>query len=75
MIRYAANSIVFPPGDWYGSLNKLEDARALLQVINGAVDQRDNDVPTSVRHLWRGRMGLDNEENQRLVRLCKAPTP
>ncbi|KAJ3480329.1 hypothetical protein NLJ89_g12286 [Agrocybe chaxingu] len=68
--KYAANVLIFPHGEWLGSL-KPEDASPIIKLLcedlkNGDVKPRGPaEEPFSLRH-WRGRMGMTKEEQKHL---------
>lgn len=55
---HAANALVFPGGDWYGRVNSKEKAKILLD---------GNAEDAGLKKMWRGRMGLDEIEQEKLV--------
>lgn len=74
--RFAGCVVSYPTGDWYGRVMQPDDLDAILEA-NGAkgtaADDDSPDIMTSavdvarkVPHLWRGRMGVD-PENQKLI--------
>ena len=75
--RYAANVLVYPPGDWYGSLTPA-DVPAFLDALsptpktmkeNRANASLASSTSASARFLmshWRGRMGLDKAAAQEI---------
>jgi hypothetical protein len=64
--RYAGNALVYPAGDWWGHINSLEEARALLSYPSTS----DHKSPPheSLRKNWRGRIGMNEIEQEELVR-------
>lgn len=63
--RYAGNAVSFPGGDWWGQCNSLEDVDKLLSELFNS-DPVTLPSP-SVRHMWRGRLGLDEIEQEQLI--------
>lgn len=59
-VRYAANVIAFPQGDWYGMLREESEISTLLHHL------RSNTAEPWWKH-WRGRMGLSPEEQKALL--------
>ncbi|KAF9195294.1 hypothetical protein BGZ51_002809 [Haplosporangium sp. Z 767] len=70
--KYAPNTIMYPSGDWHGNLSELdsEDAQQILfdalgnGGIAGGVRERASD-PVMIEK-WRGRRGLNKEEQMKL---------
>ncbi|KAL0958939.1 hypothetical protein HGRIS_014254 [Hohenbuehelia grisea] len=63
--KHAANLIMFPQGEWLGDL-RAEHASTLLQAILEKQSHTDTEDIPLLPHHWRGRMGLNNEEQQLL---------
>lgn len=66
--RFAGNMIIFPHGDWYGCINQPQDAAAVVDAVHhqSSLEHDDNLPSVGVRHMWRGRMGMSNEQYARL---------
>eukprot|EP00274_Cyanoptyche_gloeocystis_P002273 CAMPEP_0196660500 /NCGR_PEP_ID=MMETSP1086-20130531/40095_1 /TAXON_ID=77921 /ORGANISM="Cyanoptyche gloeocystis , Strain SAG4.97" /LENGTH=318 /DNA_ID=CAMNT_0041994943 /DNA_START=312 /DNA_END=1266 /DNA_ORIENTATION=- len=78
--KWAGNVLVYPVGDWYGTV-KAEHTKDLQLVVRQAVSQStdahsdaDSD-PLLVRHLWRGRLGLDKDAQTALLNKWIAASP
>lgn len=56
---HAANVLVFPGGDWYGLVNEPEKAAAVLA--------GGGEGGPELKKLWRGRMGLNEIQQEELV--------
>jgi hypothetical protein len=54
---FAGNVLVYPAGDWYGYVTPADVPRLIEQVSQGQV----------VKDLWRGRMGLTQQEQLDLI--------
>ena len=56
--RFAGNVLIYPGGDWYGYVSPSDVARLVeCHILAGEV----------VHDLWRGRMGLSQEEQVRMA--------
>ncbi|KAI0049978.1 hypothetical protein FA95DRAFT_1488198 [Auriscalpium vulgare] len=81
--QYAANLLVFPRGDWFGML-RPENVPAVLDSLvlaNSSSVQWSTSVlaeSSPLRTFWRGRAGLDKEEQLQLYQSygsLKVPQP
>ncbi|KAI0916226.1 hypothetical protein AcV5_003222 [Taiwanofungus camphoratus] len=70
--KYAANVLVFPYGDWLGTLQEVDVPRVLDEMLQRhAVSEPDyRTLPPLCPPFWRGRMGLDKEEQIALHSAC-----
>jgi len=61
--KFAANVLVFPWGEWLGNVNQGNISTVLDEILSKdpTVPQVANEPPLCPP-LWRGRMGLDKEE-------------
>ncbi|KAI0701737.1 Sucrase/ferredoxin-like-domain-containing protein [Earliella scabrosa] len=71
--KYAANVLVFPYGDWLGTVQEVDVPRVLDEVLawHGVHRRRRSQPARSLPPLcppyWRGRMGLDKDEQLALA--------
>ncbi|GJE92402.1 hypothetical protein PsYK624_085560 [Phanerochaete sordida] len=68
--KYAANVLVYPWGDWLGNV-KPEDVPQLVETIIRTRTKlsfnSETSPPPFEASIWRGRMGLDKEEQLALI--------
>jgi len=55
---FAGNVLVYPTGDWYGYVTSADVSRLIEHVTQGQI----------VEDLWRGRMGLTQQEQTDFIR-------
>ncbi|KIP09360.1 hypothetical protein PHLGIDRAFT_67712 [Phlebiopsis gigantea 11061_1 CR5-6] len=68
--KYAANVLVFPYGDWLGNIKPEHVPELVARMCRPRSKLQFNPLnspPIHSENLWRGRMGLDKEEQKRLV--------
>ncbi|KAM5532131.1 hypothetical protein V8D89_014224 [Ganoderma adspersum] len=64
--KYAANILVYPTGDWLGSVQESDVPQVVDELLAWHASHRNTtssaDRPRLCPRFWRGRMGLDKEE-------------
>ncbi|OBZ77827.1 Actin patches distal protein 1 [Grifola frondosa] len=60
--KYAANLLVFPHGDWLGTVQAVDVPQILDEIIHRHFSPRIYPEPPLCPPFWRGRMGLTKEE-------------
>ncbi|RDX54459.1 hypothetical protein OH76DRAFT_963791 [Lentinus brumalis] len=69
--KYAANVLVYPYGDWLGTVQEVDVPRILdeLLLFHDAHRSADKltDLPPLCPPFWRGRMGLDKDQQLALI--------
>ncbi|KAH9950727.1 Sucrase/ferredoxin-like-domain-containing protein [Amylocystis lapponica] len=69
--KYAGNLLVFPFGDWLGTLQDFHVSRVLDEILKRhdreAPPATHTEAPPLCPPFWRGRMGLDKEEQLALL--------
>lgn len=60
--RWAANLLVYPQGDWYGTVSQSDVPHLLDSVLEIKHSNGDQ-----VNQFWRGRMGLTTKEQKDLA--------
>ncbi|THH29893.1 hypothetical protein EUX98_g4290 [Antrodiella citrinella] len=66
--KYAANALVFPSGDWLGNLHTQNVPEVLEAVLTQhGVHSNYLDAPALLPHFWRGRMGLNKDQQLNLL--------
>ncbi|KAI0371900.1 hypothetical protein BV20DRAFT_1065228 [Pilatotrama ljubarskyi] len=80
--KYAANVLVYPYGDWLGMVQDFDVPRILDEILAWHAAQKEQlqlarstaqpdapveQLPPLCPHFWRGRMGLDKDEQVQLL--------
>ncbi|PIL27464.1 hypothetical protein GSI_10613 [Ganoderma sinense ZZ0214-1] len=63
--KYAANILVYPSGDWLGSVQESDVPQVVDELLAWHASHRLSsfaDSPPLCPRFWRGRMGLDKED-------------
>ncbi|KAH9919493.1 Sucrase/ferredoxin-like-domain-containing protein [Epithele typhae] len=68
--KYAANVLVFPTGDWLGTVQDFDAPHILDEILarhSGSGVLAHTSAPPLCPPFWRGRMGLDKDEQLALM--------
>ncbi|KAL6300348.1 Sucrase/ferredoxin-like-domain-containing protein [Sparassis latifolia] len=62
--KYAANVLVFPYGDWLGTVQAVDVPGILDEILerHGSAGSHEGQLPPLCPPFWRGRMGLDKDQ-------------